>query len=89
MHQLKTEEPYNSDIVIQTQLIAGMAPNFSIRYYQSLVKNLNTRSKPAGIRQNLNIILPQRLNAVELKKAMLVSFVEGGGWCALPCFKKR
>jgi LAGLIDADG endonuclease len=80
LHQLKTEEPYNSDIVIQTQLIARMAPNLSIRYYQSLVKNLITRSKPAGIRQNSNIILPQRLNAVELKKAMLVGFVEGDGW---------
>ena len=80
MHQLKTEEPYNSDIVKQTQLIAGMAPNLSIRYYYSLVKNLITRSKPAGIRQNSNIKLPQRLNAVELKKAMLVGFVEGDGW---------
>ena len=37
------------------------------------------RKKPAGIRHYLNVGIPQRLNAVELKKAMLVGFVEGDG----------
>lgn len=82
MNQLKTEEPYNSDIVLQMQLIARTAPNLRIRYSHSLtmvVKKLITRRKPAGIRHNSYIEVPQRLNAVELKKAMLVGFVEGDG----------
>ena len=83
LNQLKTEEPYNSDIVLQMQLIARTAPNLRIRYSHSLtmvVKKLIIRRKPAGIRYNSYIEVPQRLNAVELKKAMLVGFVEGDGW---------
>jgi hypothetical protein len=43
------------------------------------VKNLNTRRKPAGIRDISYFEVPQRLNAGELKYAMLVGLVEGDG----------
>lgn len=83
MNKIDTEEPYNSDIVLKTQLIAGTFPKWNIRYYPSrtkVVKKLIRRKKPAGIRHFLNVGIPQRLNAVELKKAMLVGFVEKYGW---------
>lgn len=89
MGKLLIEEPYNSDVVSQILLIAGISPNLEVVYdYIFLFSNIHigvkittTRGQPAGVRSKYTCSeSSQRLNAGDLTYAFLVGLIEGDGW---------
>jgi hypothetical protein len=86
---LLIEEPFNSDIVMQILLIAGISINLDVVYgcgfmLSSIpigVKITTTRGRPAGVRSKSTCSeASQRLNAGDLIFGYIVGLIEGDGF---------
>ncbi len=82
------EEPYNSNVVMQILLIAGIPLNLKVIYDYTInvhlaVKSITIKGQPAGVREISTLEASQRLNAGNLTYAYLVGLIEGDGWFSI------